>query len=161
MIPVYDGSTMIKISKMADYAMQILSILMQQDGCMSVAKCAEKTALSEATVSKVSKALVEAGILVSLKGAKGGYQLAIPPETISLARIVGAIDGPLALTECSKENHCCPQQASCIQQHNWKTISQIIFDVLDRISLADMAMDLSQEKVRILQFMPMNKRATL
>lgn len=143
---------MIKISKLADYALQIMQVLMTAEHCLSAAKCAEKTKISVSTVSKVLKILTDAGIVISEQGAKGGYQLSRLPQMITLAQLVTAVDGPLALTECSKSTYHCPQDHVCGHQRNWQTISQIIFNVLDQVSLKDMSNTLSAEKVQVLQF---------
>lgn len=149
---------MIRISKLADYALQVLQVVMASDQCLSANKCAEKTRISVATVSKLLKILLEAKLLVSEKGAKGGYLLSRPPETITLADLVSAIDGPLALTECSKLAYDCPHEKFCGQQENWQTISQIIFNVLSQISLRDMARKVSAADVQVLQFLPLGQK---
>ena len=142
---------------MADYGLQILQAVMAADQHLSAAKCAKKTGISVATVSKILKMLHEDGLLISEKGAKGGYRLSQPPETITLTQLISAIDGPLALTECSKLAYDCPQEKFCGQQENWQTISQIIFNVLNQISLKDMAKKLSADKIQVLKFVPLEK----
>ena len=129
---------MIKISKLADYAIPIIHALMPETESLSAAKIAKKTLIPEPTVSKILKLLTEADLLLSVQGPKGGYQLAKPAEKISLAALITAIDGKPALTECCKTAYDCARDSVCGQQSNWKKINDMVFSVLEGISLQDM-----------------------
>ena len=92
---------MIRLSKLADYGMMLMGqIAAHQDRCMSALELAEETHVPLPTVSKVLTVLTRAKLLKSQRGAKGGYVLARPAREISVAEIVGALDGPIALTQC-------------------------------------------------------------
>lgn len=129
---------MIKISKLADYAIPIVHTLISETESLSAAKIAKKTLIPEPTVSKILKLLTEANLLVSVQGPKGGYQLLKPAETISLAELITAIDGKPALTECCKTAYDCARDSVCGQQSHWKKINALVFDVLEGISLQEM-----------------------
>ena len=117
---------MIKISKLADYAIQIMHVLIEKQA-VSASKIAEKSGIPEPTVSKILKKLTEAKILISSLGQKGGYQLTKMPEKISLAELITAIDGKPAMTTCCQAAYDCAQDAFCNQQHNWRVINHLIF----------------------------------
>ena len=90
------------------------------------------------TVRKVLKSLSQAGLLKSERGAQGGYNLTRNPKSISIAEIITAIEGPIALTECvSDENHC-EQESHCSVQTNWTRINNAVFHALDEVKLSDM-----------------------
>ncbi len=147
---------MIKISKLADYAIHIVHVMTAQD-CLSTSKIAEKSGIPEPTVSKILKKLTESKMLMSLQGPKGGYQLAKSAVKISLAELITAMDGKPAMTECCKKEYDCAQDSVCGQQHNWQMVNHLIFSVLDQISLQDMKTAISKKKVahiQALQFIP-------
>ena len=96
------------------------------------------------TVSKVLKALVQHGLLASHRGAKGGYSLAAPAEEISVAQIIAAIEGPIALTECSDTIGLCGQETQCSVRGNWQRINSAVREALERVTLAELARPMAQ-----------------
>ena len=129
---------MLKISRLADYATTVMTILASRQECFSAARVARTTPLSMATVSKILKLLNESKLVNSERGANGGYKLARPPEAISIAEIITAIDGKLAMTECSRAENRCEHDTVCGLRNNWQIINRLVFEVLDSLSLADM-----------------------
>ena len=129
---------MIKISKLADYAIAIMHTLMATNTCLSVAKIALKTRISAPTASKILKKLTEARLLASVSGPKGGYQLNQAAETITLAQLVSAIDGRPAMTTCCEKEYDCARDRICGQQNNWRKINAMVFSVLENVLLKDM-----------------------
>jgi Rrf2 family protein len=90
--------------------------------------------------SKILKALARAGLLTSHRGAKGGYGLARPAEAISVADVISALDGPIALTACIEDGPGgCEIEALCPARANWQRINDAIRAALDDISMAEMA----------------------
>jgi len=83
--------------------------------------------------------LAKANLLTSHRGAAGGYQLAKPPQNISIAEIVMAIEGEVGLTECSMDHSHCSIQDLCHIRGNWRLISHIVQQTLQNITLADLA----------------------
>jgi FeS assembly SUF system regulator len=130
---------MLRLSKLTDYATVILSHIAKESSQTHSALCvAEATGIALPTVSKVLKILVNANVLVSTRGIKGGYALARPPENISVADVISALEGPIALTECSISHEGCEQASGCGISANWGLINQAIHNVLKSITLADM-----------------------
>lgn len=130
---------MLKISRLADYATTVMTILASgKTERYSAAQIARTTPLSAATVSKVLKLLNEGKLVNSERGVNGGYQLARAPQSISIADIITAVDGKPAMTECSRDANRCEHNAVCGVRENWQLINTLIFDVLDSLNLADM-----------------------
>jgi len=99
---------------------------------------ASATGIALPTVSKILKSLVNADVLVSTRGAKGGYALAREPGKISVAAVISAMEGPIGLTECSISHQGCEQAAGCGIRGNWDLISRTIHQALESVTLADM-----------------------
>lgn len=131
---------MLRISKIADYGTKImLAMAESQHRLYAATELAELTHISLPTVSKVLKLLLKGNLLISQRGSQGGYQLAKAPQEITLAQIVRILDGDIAMTECEQRIGCCQIEDSCNVKDNWSVISNIIVDVLQNISLAQMS----------------------
>lgn len=136
---------MLKLSKLTDYATVILSYMAKDPVNMHAAfEISEVTGITLPTVSKILKLLVKARVLTSVRGAKGGYLLARAPEKITVATVISALEGPIALTECSASHKNCDQATGCEIQGNWGLINQKIFNALESVTLADMVMPTKQ-----------------
>lgn len=131
---------MIRISKLADYAVVVLAALSQEDGRTANASVlAAKTRLPEPTVAKVLKALTREDIVQSLRGANGGYKMTRRPSEITVAEIVLAVDGPVSLTACIEGSHeSCDFRCHCLMRGRWNDVNDAIRGALESISLADM-----------------------
>ncbi len=132
---------MIKLSRLADYGV-ILMVQMARSGDrrMSATELAEKTGLPFPTVSKITKQLAAADLLASHRGASGGYVLSVEPEKITVARIIAALDGPIALTECmTGDGVICEIEALCPTRTNWRRINDALVGALEGVTLAEMA----------------------
>jgi FeS assembly SUF system regulator len=107
----------------------------------SVRELAAETHVPLPTVSKLLKALTRSGLLVSHRGVKGGYGLARRPEQITVAQVISALDGPIAITDCSAETGVsrCELERLCAVRTNWQRINVAIRDALESLTLADMA----------------------
>lgn len=130
---------MLRLSKLTDYATVILSF-MARDGkpVHAAMEIAAATGIALPTVSKILKLLVNAEVLSSTRGAKGGYALASEPERITVAAVICALEGPIALTECSISHQGCEQASGCGIRSNWSVINQAIHDALESVTLADL-----------------------
>ena len=130
---------MLRLSKLTDYATVILSFMARDNSHVHAAmEIATATGIALPTVSKILKLLVNAKVLSSTRGAKGGYALARTPEEISIAAVISALEGPIALTECSISQQGCVQAAGCEIRGNWNLINQTIHNALESVTLADM-----------------------
>lgn len=131
---------MLRPSKLADYATVIMTGLAREpDRLRNAAELAADTHLAVPTVSKVLKRLAREGLLVSIRGAHGGYKLARAPAKISMAQIIAALEGPLGLTDCAAHNGRCSIESLCHVRGNWLRINLAVQRALDGVSLAEMA----------------------
>ncbi len=132
---------MIRIAKLTDYGIVVLTHVVRENaGALHTARdLAERAQLPLPTVSKLLKALVGAGLLVSHRGVRGGYALARRPEQISVSEIIAAIEGPIAITECGSGGGQCGLEQGCATRSNWGRISRTVQEALDALTLADMA----------------------
>jgi len=131
---------MLRISKMTDYAIMVMVELHSSRGeILSAQALAESSSLELPTVSKVLKLLVKTDLVESYRGPAGGYSMQRNALDISVAEIIAAIEGPIAMTECSVENGLCAQEAICSLRGNWQRISVAIAEAMDGVSLAEMS----------------------
>jgi FeS assembly SUF system regulator len=131
---------MLRITKQTDYGIVLLTHMASTPARQAAAtELAHEAALPAPMVAKILKLLARAGLLQSHRGAAGGYSLARPPEEMSVADIITALEGPIAVTECTDgEPGLCHQEASCPVRSNWNRINQAIREALEGISLAEM-----------------------
>jgi FeS assembly SUF system regulator len=130
---------MLRMSKLTDYGTLVLAQLAaQQGGVASAGQVAGATHIGQATVSKLLKSLAKAGFVVSERGVQGGYALARAPELISAAEIIDALEGPVAITECSSADGCCDLEEYCRVGRAWQRINHSIREALQQVSLADL-----------------------
>jgi FeS assembly SUF system regulator len=135
---------MIKISKIADYGTSIMLIIAANPERVYAAKyLSEATKITLPMVSKILKKLAKGGLLASQRGSMGGYQLTVSPEQISVARLIALLDGDIAMTECSLHVSHCMAESVCTAKGNWRTISSVIKNVLEDISLKQMLSPIS------------------
>ncbi|MGQ9367460.1 SUF system Fe-S cluster assembly regulator [Azospirillum sp. ST 5-10] len=131
---------MIRLSKLTDYAIVVMSEMARQMGTVhTVSHLADRTGVPAPTVAKLMKALAQAGLMTSHRGAAGGYALARPSGAISIADIVTALDGPIALTACVEgADDQCGVESLCPMRGNWEKINTAICAALEQVTLADM-----------------------
>lgn len=133
---------MIRLTKQTDYAIVLMSqIADSEQPRHTAAELAEETLLPQPMVSKILKLLARGDLLESHRGAKGGYSLILRPEEVSVAAIIAALEGPIAITECTTETpHECSYEASCRLRGNWQQINNAVRSALEGITLADMSL---------------------
>ena len=131
---------MIKLNKITDYAVVILGLLSSRSpNKFSTSKISSDTGLSIPTVAKVCKLLNNANLINAGRGAHGGYFCETNPSEISVAVIVEAIDGPIAITACIEESEdLCDTQSICLLSGNWNKANNAILDALKSVSLSDL-----------------------
>ena len=136
----YVEEIMLRISKLADYGI-VISVTMARDphSVHSAANLAISTGLPMETVRKSLKMLARGGVVASQRGVNGGYLLSSRPEDISLGMLISSADGPLEVSECSSVTARCDQRNTCGARANWQKVNSLISDVLQHVSLADMA----------------------
>ena len=129
---------MIRLNRMTDYAIVVLG-KMGRDGVVSVAQLAQESGVPAPTVAKLLKQLAQAGVVVSQRGAAGGYALARAAADITVAEVIAALEGPISLTACvdGAEGHC-EVERLCPMRGNWDRVNRAIRAALESVTLADM-----------------------
>jgi FeS assembly SUF system regulator len=131
---------MLRIGKLTDYATVVMAQLSRHSGeCWSASQVAEATRLEVPTVAKVLKMLAKADLIDSVRGVNGGYRLARGPERVTVASIIRAMEGPIALTECGLEPGLCSREHECDLRGNWQRIGETVERALEAMTLADLA----------------------
>jgi FeS assembly SUF system regulator len=139
---------MIRITRLTDYGIMLLTY-MAQDLALPMRTAPDLAAeahLPLPTVSKILKVLARKGVLVAHRGVNGGFSLARRPEVIFIAEIITALEGPIALTECSADAPGrCQLERLCPVRSNWQRINQAVRTALERLTLADMTRPLPHD----------------
>lgn len=132
---------MLKLSKLADYATVLMTAVAREPARTHTGhELAERTDIPLPTVAKLLKVLTRGALLESLRGAHGGYRLARAAERISVADIIGALEGPIAVTACSAHgSQPCSIETNCATRANWRLINTAIRQALEAVTLAQMA----------------------
>lgn len=125
-----------RLSNLADYAVITMCQAATHcgDGRVSAAELASETGLPVPTVQRLVSKLTAAGLLRSVRGAKGGLQLGRPAAAINVADIVEAVEGPIALTACV-DHAACDFEDGCNMKSHWPVINSALRGALAEISL--------------------------
>ena len=132
---------MLRITRQTDYGIVLLTrfAALPPGSVRNARDLAHEEGLPAPMVSKILKLLGRSGLLVSHRGATGGYHLARAADAITVGEIVAALEGPIALTECLQAGLSpCSIEASCPTRPNWQRINQAIGDALKGVHLSDM-----------------------
>lgn len=134
---------MLRISKLADYAVVITAIMVKKPFiAYSATTIAEDSGLKLPTVRKVLKLLTNAHILKSVRGVDGGYSILVDVMSLSILMVVEAIDGPISLTECGHANldegsniiqEC---MSTCMIKPKWGVVNTVVRDTLSNYKIA-------------------------
>lgn len=133
---------MLRIGKLADYALLIVDCLAKQSEQLTTEAIAGQVNVPLATVRKVLKLLVDADVVRSQRGYRGGYRLAREPGFITIAEVIRAVEGPVGLTQCAHNETNCELSTGCELKDNWHFINDIIQHQLERFTIADMGRDM-------------------
>jgi FeS assembly SUF system regulator len=144
---------MLRISKLTDYATVVLAALAERpDQLHTAAALAGRTHIAAPTVSKLLKQLHRAGLLSSVRGLHGGYQLARSPAQITVAAILDALEGPVNLTDCSGGHGQCGIEHHCRVASVWQRLNLALRRALSDVTLAELAgLDSLQPRLPILE----------
>ena len=131
---------MLKLSRMIDYGVVVLSQMAHHRHNLTTApELAEATGLPAPMVSKVLKSLARSDLVVSHRGVHGGYSLSCGPDEISVAAIVEALEGPVALTACVEASDAhCQVESLCPIRGGWEKVNDAIRGALEAVSLSDL-----------------------
>jgi len=130
---------MIRLSRLADYGVSLMVQIAVAPGKVhSAQSLAGSSGIPMPTVSKLLSALARARLLTASRGAKGGYELATPAADISVAEIISAVDGPIALTQCIELGPgSCEVEFLCPTRRGWQAINDGVRKALEAVSLAE------------------------
>ena len=131
-----------RLSNLADYAIVTMCAATRHcgGGRVSAGELAQETGLPAPTVQKIVSKLSAAGLLRSVRGAGGGLQLARPAAAITVADIVEAVEGPIALTACIEGTDCSVDHECRVRPH-WPLVNETLRSALAGISLVQLAQE--------------------
>ena len=138
-----------RLSSLADYAVVILTAAARRSsaaagasvgGMCNAAAIALETGVPLPTAQKLVSRLAGAGLVDSARGTGGGFRLARPAATISLADIIEAVEGPIAMTTCVDDgrDHCALDHHCSVKPH-WGVVNEAVRGALAGVSLASLA----------------------
>ncbi|MBX3563447.1 MAG: Rrf2 family transcriptional regulator [Sphingomonas sp.] len=131
-----------RLSSLADYAVVMMSAAARHCGSirLNATLLADETGLPLPTVQKLVSKLSGAGLIESTRGTGGGFRLSRPPAAISLADIVEAIEGPIAMTACvDAGKHDCHVEDSCRVKPHMGAVNGAVRGALAGVSLASLS----------------------
>ena len=131
-----------RLSNMADYAVVVMGAAARHCGGLrtSATQLASETGIALPTVQKLVSILSKAGLLRSVRGAGGGIQLARPAAAITLADIIEAVEGPIAMTACCDSGkHDCALEGKCLVRPHWALVNSAVRGALAEVNLAGLA----------------------
>ena len=129
-----------RITQEADYALRIVSLLAVSDAICGAAEIADRTGVPERFTHKILRKLLQAGVVRSYPGAKGGYLLLRDPRELTMLDIVEQIDGPMEISKCADDEYICSKNGSCktqcIYHQIFREISHIIAERMRKLTIA-------------------------
>lgn len=108
-----------------------------EKGPVTLAHISDRQEISLSYLEQLFSKLRRQGLVTSIRGPGGGYQMAKPLGEISIAEVTDAVDERIDATRCQGEGNC-QQGETCLTHHLWLDLSEQIYDFLDGISLADL-----------------------
>ena len=142
--PAYHGSGAIAFSTKGEYGVRLMVQLGRHFGTgpASLAEIAAEEDLPRAYLEQLVMSLREASLVTSTRGAHGGYELARPPESISMSEVIRALEGPIAPMMCASDDpeHAigCDRSASCTVNILWVRVRDAVAGALESMTLADL-----------------------
>jgi FeS assembly SUF system regulator len=139
---------MLKLSKLADYGTMLMTAMAAEpERVHNGHELSERTHVPAPTVAKLLKTLALGGLLESQRGAHGGYRLSRSPEKITIADVIRALEGPIAVTECAQHGSGCGIETTCSTRANWRLINTVIRQALEAVTLAHMAAPIRRQEM--------------
>ena len=132
---------MIRLNRLTDYAVVVLTQMTRNpDDLWTAPQIAQDTGVPLPTVAKLLNVLAHGDLIASHRGAAGGYTLNRPAEDVTVAEIIQAVEGPIALTACvDGATGGCEVESICPMRGNWDKVNRAIRGALGAVTLADMA----------------------
>lgn len=129
-----------KLSTRSRYGTRILVELAAQTvaGPMPVSRISRNQGIPVKYMEQLIRKLKSAGLIDSVRGARGGHTLARDAATISLGEIVRLFEGPPELVECVSSPTVCDKANTCRVRSAWKNATEALFNELDNVTIADL-----------------------
>ena len=146
---------MMQVSQKTQYALRAVFELARRHGCgpTRIGDIAERQAIPPRFLEGILNQLRQAGLLRSVRGSRGGYELALEPTEISVGDMMRIIEGPIGPTECLDEGEAdCPLYGSCAFEPMWRRAAVALAAVYDGTTFAD----LLEEEERLRHMAPLN-----
>ena len=143
-----------RISTRSRYGLRLMLSLAGnfKKGYMLLKDIARHEEISEKYLSLIVIPLRKAGLLVSSRGANGGYSLSKPPSEISLKEIIEPLEGDLDVIECIKGKEVCDKSSTCPSHDIWALLGDRIADFLDTITLEDLLKMQKEKAAGLLEY---------
>jgi len=131
----------VRLSHLADYAVVLMTAAARRPAGarLSATELSGDTGVPLPTTQKLMGQLATSGLLTSARGASGGFALAKAPSEITLADIVEAVEGPIAMTVCSEGRTDCALDAHCRVKPHMGVVGNAVRGALGAVSLTELA----------------------
>lgn len=142
---IFPGTGAVHFSTRGEYGVRLMVELARHygDGPISLTEMADHEALPRPYLEQLVVSLRQAGLVKSTRGARGGYELARPPEEVRMGTVLRALEGPIAPMVCASEDPAhagiCDRAGFCNVNTLWVKVRDAITDALDSLTLADLA----------------------
>jgi Rrf2 family protein len=128
-----------EISRRTDYAIRLIAALLANEGePMSVREAADMQGVPYSFARSIQHDLVKSGMVVSIRGARGGMVLAGDPNALTLLELVETVQGPINVAVCTSEPDWCPRERGCEFHKVWEGAAKIFKDYLSSVSIKDL-----------------------
>lgn len=130
-----------KLSTRGRYAARALLdlALQQDDGPTSLKEIAARQEVSPKYLDQILSQLRNAGIVRAMRGSKGGFSLAVEPDSLTLLEVITVMEGRTAIVDCVGEGGACERAEECVTRDVWSDVSEAIDKVLGAITIGDLA----------------------
>ncbi|MBI1912402.1 MAG: Rrf2 family transcriptional regulator [Deltaproteobacteria bacterium] len=137
---------MLQITRDGEYAVRaVLFLASQPEGKISlINEISEAQEVPKSYLSKIMQHLTRSGLVKSRRGAKGGFVIGRPADTITLRETIEAVEGPIFLNVCLIKKGECHRDVFCPVHPVWKEAQKRLFEVLDSKTMADLVKDASE-----------------
>lgn len=141
-----------KLTAKGRYAVTALLdlVLHEESAPFSLAQMAERQDIPQPYLERLTGQLRAKGLLISIRGPGGGYILGMPPENITVAQVIEAVDEMLDATRCQGSG-ACQAGLKCLTHHLWEDLNHTIYAYLNGITLADLAKRQTVQEIALRQ----------
>jgi Rrf2 family protein len=139
---------MIAIGRQTDYAARIVLHLasLEEGARVTAQEIAASRLIPPAFIRRIVSRLSAAGILITVRGNKGGVTLARPPSLVSLREVIEAMEGPIAMNSCLTQAGACPLAELCPVQSSWAGATRHLSQYLDEVRFDALAASIRSQR---------------